>query len=110
VNERKYESEFQAELCRELEAQHHVVFKIEPGTGTIPKGWPDLEILYGGGVTMRCEVKTYGGEVTPAQRRQMHLLALSGHKVCFCDPRPEFCWPTPMTVEEIDAYEPPKSG
>jgi hypothetical protein len=105
------EAEFQSQLIETLEeggAAGNKCLKLDPGTGTIPKGWPDLLVLGQGGVVFWIEVKVEGGTVSPAQRMWMRLLALSGFRVCFCDPRPPYQLPVPMTAEEINAYQPPK--
>jgi hypothetical protein len=102
------EADFQAELCRDLTQAGWVCIKLDPGTGTIPKGWPDLLLLHCG-VVWFAEVKVPGGHVEPQQRRHMELLVLCEFNVCFIDPTPGNCNPRPWTYEEIHEYQPPGS-
>lgn len=102
------ESKFQAELIQDLQEEGCTCLKLDPGTGTIPKGWPDLLILWPGGRFTICEVKDFDGTVSPQQRRHVVLLRLSGFEVCFVDPRPDFCYPIPMTYRDLEDYEPPR--
>jgi hypothetical protein len=104
------ESVFQADLIKELTADGRLALKLEPGTGNIPKAWPDLLILGPGPAVLWCEVKDVGGEVRVKQRHTLEMLALTGFNACFCDPRPEYCHPVPMTIEEIREYQPPRRG
>lgn len=103
----EWESDFQSRTIIHHEAEGWTVYKLEPGSGTLPKHWPDTMWLYAGGLVMFVEFKSWGGTVEPGQRRILKMLATSGFNVCFCDPRPEHCAPAPMTIEEIEAYEPP---
>lgn len=102
------EAKFQASLITDVEIDGGVGLKIEPGTGNVPKGWPDLLLLKGHGRSIYVEVKVLNGTVTPEQRRMMRLLRMSGYECCFCDPRPDFAVPVPMTMKEIETYEPPQ--
>jgi len=102
------EAEFQSILITNAQIEGFVAIKLDPGTGTIPKGWPDLVILQPDGYTLWVEVKAAGGRVAPQQRRHMLLLASAGHHACFVDPRPDYCCPVPMTYRELETYEPPR--
>lgn len=102
------EAEFQRHLIQDLTDDGAICLKLDPGTGTIPKGWPDLMVLRGKGTVMFVEVKSVGGTVSEQQRRHMLLLALAGYDVCFCDPRPDMCHPRPFTEQEIREYQPPR--
>ena len=55
------EAEFQSDLIREMQADGYTVLKLDPGTGNIPKSWPDLCILGPKGYVLWCEVKEVGG-------------------------------------------------
>jgi hypothetical protein len=102
------EADFQASVIQDAEIAGGRALKLEPGTGNIPKGWPDLLVMQGQGRYIWCELKTKGGTVSPMQRHTLLLLCKSGYDVCFMDPRPEYCVPCPMTPEEIETYEPPR--
>ena len=104
MTETQSEAEYQASLVRSLREAGWTVIKMDPGTGTIPKGWPDLLCLDGRGQVFFVECKVLDGELTDMQRRTLRLLTLSGYKACVVDGSLGYCWPFAMTLEEIETY------
>lgn len=103
----QWESEFQSETVNALKKDGWTILKLDPGTGTIPKHWPDTVMLVPGGTVLWVEFKTWGGDVKEGQRRTLKLLHKAGFNVGFCDPRPGYMIPRSFSLQEIEDYDAP---
>ncbi len=73
------ESVHQREIVKELKAKGALVIKLDPGTGTIPKGFPDLLAILPGGRVQFIETKAADGRLSPLQRKTLDELRAMGH-------------------------------
>lgn len=73
------ESKYQKVLIEDYEARGGFALKLDPGTGTVPKGFPDLLVVLPGRVLF-VETKALEGRVSPLQRIWLDKLLALGHE------------------------------
>lgn len=74
------ESKYQRRLIEDYEAQGGFALKLDPGTGTVPKGFPDLLVVLPGRRVLFVETKALEGRVSPLQRIWLDKLLALGHE------------------------------